>query len=76
MILGDFGCIGKQRKKGLEEEKGPGNLCIYIYIYIYSLLLDFWIWIWSFGFLDFFCKFSRWREGVMGRIVGPYFELS
>ena len=47
MILGDFGCIGKQRKKGLEEEKGPGNLCIYIYIFIIigflDLDLDFWI---------------------------------
>ena len=49
MILGDFGCIGKQRKKGLEEEKGPGNLYIYIYIYIFIIIgfldldLDFWI---------------------------------
>ena len=45
MILGDLGCIGKQRKKGLEEEKGPGNLCIYIYIFIIIgfLDLDFWI---------------------------------
>ena len=47
MILGDLGCIGKQRKKGLEEEKGPGNLCIYIYIFIIigflDLDLDFWI---------------------------------
>ena len=39
MIWGDFGCIGKQRKKGLEEQKGPRNLCIYIYIYVYMALL-------------------------------------
>ena len=47
MILGDLGCIGKQRKKGLEEEKGPGNLYIYIYIFIIigflDLDLNFWI---------------------------------
>ena len=49
MILGDLGCIGKQRKKGLEEEKGPGNVCIYIYIYIFIIIgfldldFDFWI---------------------------------
>ena len=70
MILGDFGCIGKQRKQGLEEEKGPGNLCVYIYIYIH------YYWIFGFGFLDFSCKFSRWREGVVRRIFGPILDLS
>ena len=49
MILGDFGCIGKQRKKGLEEEKCPGNLyvyiCIYICIYIYIRYYDYYDWI-------------------------------
>ena len=44
-------------------------------IYIYSLLLDFWIWIWMFGFLDFSCKFSRWREGVIRRIFGSILDL-
>ena len=76
MILGDLGCIGKQRKKGLEEEKGPGNLCMYIYIYIHYYWIFGFGFGFGFGFLDFSCKFSRWREGVIRRIFGPILDLS
>ena len=62
MILGDLGCIGKQRKKGLEEEKGPGNLCIYIYIYIHY----YWIFGFGFGFLDFGIFFVNSAGGEKG----------
>ena len=64
MILGDFGCIGKQRKKGLEEEKGPGNLCIYIYIYIY--IHYYWIFGFGFGFLDFWIFLVNSAGGEKG----------
>ena len=62
MILGDLGCIGKQRKKGLEEEKGPGNLCIYIYIYIHY----YWIFGFGFGFLDFWIFLVNSAGGEKG----------